>query len=115
MMNMLKRRTAICAMALLLLVPLGTTMAVANAEMAQGILDWMGEHQEASASPFLPPGHGGTPPGQGGTPPGQQTPPGKGGIPPGQQDDTPGGSGGGNGNGPPPPPEEDGTPPESTD
>ena len=40
---------------------------------------------EPQASPFEPPGHGGTPPGQGGTPPGQSTPPGKGGTPPGQQ------------------------------
>ena len=44
------------------------------------------ESTENDASPFLPPGHGGTPPGQGGTPPGQTTPPGHGGTPPGQGD-----------------------------
>jgi len=52
---------------------------------------------ESAASPFLPPGHGGTPPGQGGTPPGQTTPPGQGGTPPGQ-----GGTAPGQGGGPPP-------------
>ncbi len=52
---------------------------------------------EAEASPFRPPGHGGTPPGQGGTPPGQTTPPGHGGTPPGQAGTAPG-----QGGGPPP-------------
>ena len=52
---------------------------------------------EPLASPFLPPGHGGTPPGQGGVPPGQTTPPGHGGTPPGQ-----GGTPPGQGGGPPP-------------
>ena len=56
-----------------------------------------GSGAETEASPFLPPGHGGTPPGQGGTPPGQTTPPGHGGTPPGQAGTAPG-----QGGGPPP-------------
>ena len=62
-----------------------------------GMLDGLSMNHEATASPFLPPGHGGTPPGQGGTPPGQTTPPGQGGTPPGQGDTPPG-----QGGGPPP-------------
>ena len=61
---------------------------------ALGILGDDGSAGEASASPFIPPGHGSTPPGHGGTPPGQTTPPGHGGTPPGQGDTPPGQDGG---------------------
>jgi hypothetical protein len=64
-----------------------------------GMLESLGEESESEASPFEPPGFGGTPPGQGGTPPGQTNPPGHGGTPPGQS-----------GN-PPQPPGHDGAPP----
>lgn len=54
-----------------------------------GMLQSMADEPEAEASPFEPPGFGGTPPGQGGTPPGQTTPPGHGGTPPGQSGQPP--------------------------
>lgn len=68
------------------------------------VMTVLGDSPETPATPFLPPGHGGTPPGQGGTPPGQTTPPGQGGTPPGQGGGTPPGQGGnppGDGNPPP--------------
>jgi hypothetical protein len=54
-----------------------------------GMLEGLTASAEAEASPFEPPGFGGTPPGQGGTPPGQTNPPGHGGTPPGQSGDVP--------------------------
>jgi hypothetical protein len=54
-----------------------------------GMLDGLSADSETEASPFEPPGFGGTPPGQGGTPPGQTTPPGQGGTPPGQSGELP--------------------------
>lgn len=51
-------------------------------------------NEEPEASPFLPPGHGGTPPGHGGVPPGHTTPPGHGSTPPGQAGTAPGQGGG---------------------
>ncbi len=53
------------------------------------MLDGLTADSETEASPFEPPGFGGTPPGQGGTPPGQTTPPGQGGTPPGRSGETP--------------------------
>jgi hypothetical protein len=64
-----------------------------------GMLDGLTADSETEASPFEPPGHGGTPPGQGGTPPGQTTPPGHSGTPPGQSGE------------PPQPPGQNGNPP----
>ena len=62
----------------------------ANVQPALGILHELASGLgEEPASPFQPPGHGGTPPGQGGTPPGQTTPPGEGGTPPGQDGEPP--------------------------
>lgn len=54
-----------------------------------GMLEGLSAGAETEASPFMPPGFGGTPPGQGGIPPGQTNPPGQGGIPPGQSGETP--------------------------
>ena len=54
-----------------------------------GMLEGLTADSETEASPFEPPGFGGTPPGQGGTPPGLTNPPGQGGTPPGQSGDTP--------------------------
>ena len=65
----------------------GSTAAQSNIFTALEILSSTSDpgSTEASASPFEPPGHGGTPPGHGGTPPGQTNPPGHGGTPPGRQ------------------------------
>ena len=57
--------------------------------VVMGILDGVSANEETEASPFRPPGFGGTPPGQGGTPPGQTTPPGQGESPPPGSDNEP--------------------------
>jgi hypothetical protein len=84
------------------------TAEVSNNAVLFEILDMLGSlNVETEASPFVPPGQGGTPPGQGGPFPGHADPPGHGGTPPGQDGEPPAPPGH-DGN---PPPGQGGTPP----